>query len=313
MPTLPEIPEDSICFFNGGLRPLKDAQVSLATHALNYGTGCFEGLRAYWNSQRRELYVVKAREHFQRFMRSARILKMTIPYTVEELIAIMADILRANAFSTDVYIRPLAFKGSRAIAITLSGLTDTVGMFAFAMGDYVPRSGLSVQVSSWQRLADNMIPTRAKVTGAYINAALASDAAKADGYDEALMLGSDGHVAEASSSNLFIVRNGTMITPPVTADILEGITRQLIIELAQDLTIPVEIRPIDRSELYIADEVFLCGTGVQIAGIVSVDRRTISDGRPGPITEAVQSLYFRAVRGEEPRYLSWLTPIYGRT
>jgi branched-chain amino acid aminotransferase len=299
------------CFFRGRFMPMADATVSIATHALNYGTGCFEGIRAYWNEEAGDLYILKGREHYARLHRSARILKIAVPYAPEELLDLTVDLLKRNGFRQDVYIRPLAFKAAPIIKVTLTGVRDEFGVFAVPMGDYVPTAGLRVTVSSWLRIQDNTIPSRAKVTGAYINAALASDAATADGYDEAIMLGQDGQVAEASSSNLFMVRHGRLVTTPVTSDILEGITRQAVLELAHDLGISAEERPIDRTELYVADEVFLSGTGVQLAGVVEIDRRPVGTGAPGPVTTALQSAYFRAVRGQDPRYRHWLTPVYG--
>jgi branched-chain amino acid aminotransferase len=303
---------EGYCYFQGRIMPMAEATVSIATHALNYGTGCFEGIRAYWDQDREELYVLKGLEHYERLHRSAKILKIDVPYAPDELLAITVDMLRRNNFRQDVYIRPLAFKAAPIIKVTLTGVRDEFGVFAVPMGDYVSTSGLRVAVSSWLRIADNIIPSRAKVTGAYINAALASDAAAAEGYDEAIMLGQDGQVAEASSSNLFMVRGGRIVTTPVTSDILEGITRQAVFEMARRLDIPYEERAIDRTELYVADEVFLCGTGVQVAGVVEIDRRPVGDGRPGPITNRLQSTYFRAVRGQDPAYRHWLTPVYGK-
>lgn len=299
-----------IAFFKGELVPLKEANVNIATHAFNYGTAVFEGLRAYWNPDHEELYIVQAEPHFARLVRSARVLHIEVPYTVRELVSHTVSLLRANAFREDVYIRPLAYKSDAAIKVGLSGIASAFGMFALPMGDYVPTKGINVAVSSWRRIADNMIPSRAKVSGAYVNAALSSDQAKSDGYDEAIMLGDDGQVSEASSSNLFMVRQGTLITPPITADILEGITRQVVMDLARDLGIPQAVRAIDRTELYGADELFLCGTGVQLAGIISVDRRSVGDGRPGPITQAIQQLYFDLVRGRSDRYRQCVTPVY---
>lgn len=297
------------CFFKGQIMPLSDANVNISTHALNYGTGCFEGIRAYWNPEQGQLYVLKGLEHYQRLLRSCRILKIDCPYSAEELMDWTIQVLRKNEYREDVYIRPLAFKASQVIKVTLSGLRDEIAIFTVPMGDYVKTEGLSVVVSNWLRVADNIIPSRAKVTGAYINPALASDAAAADGYDEAIMLSADGQVSEASSANLFVVRDGTLVTTPVTADILEGVTRRAVITLAKDLGIPYEVRNIDRTELYVADEMFLAGTGAQIAAITSVDRRPVGTGRAGPITRQLQEVYFRAVRGDE-RYREWLTPVY---
>lgn len=298
------------CFFKGKVMPLDEANVNITTHALNYGTGCFEGIRAYWNADHEQLYILKGLEHYQRFLRSCHILKIECPYTAEELLDWTVKVLAKNEHKGNVYIRPLAFKGSRVIKVTLSGLRDEVAVFTAPMGDYVKTENLSVVVSNWQRIADNIIPSRAKVTGAYINAALANDAAAADGYDEAIMLSTDGQVSEASSSNFFIVRDGTIVTTPVTADILEGITRRAVLQLAKDLGIPYEVRPIDRTELYVSDEMFLAGTGVQIASVTSVDHRSIGDGKLGPITKQLQDVYYDAVRGLDERYSDWLTPVY---
>lgn len=303
--------EAGMCFFKGQIMPLAQATVGVATHALNYGTGCFEGIRAYWNEDTGQLYILKGLEHYQRLLRSAKILKISVPYSAEELLEWTVKVLSLNEFRQDVYIRPLAFKAAQIIKVTLTGVRDELAIFAVPMGDYVSTTGLKVTVSNWQRIADNIIPSRAKVTGAYINAALASDAATADGYDEAIMLGQDGQVAEASSSNLFIVRDNKIITSPVTADILEGITRQAVFELAHDMGLVTEERAIDRTELYVADEVFLCGTGVQLAGVVEIDHRVIGDGDMGPITQRLQSLYYDAVRGNNRQYRHWLTPVYG--
>ena len=298
------------CFFHGEVMPLDDANVNISTHALNYGTGCFEGIRAYWNAKTEQLYILKGIEHYRRFLNSCKILRIECPYTPQELLEWTVQVLKKNAYREDVYIRPLAYKASRVIKVTLSGLRDEVAIFTGAMGDYVKTENLSAVVSNWQRIADNIIPSRAKVTGAYINAALANDAATADGYDEALMLSVDGQVSEASSSNFFIVRDGTLITTPVTSDILEGVTRRAILQLANDLGIPSEVRAIDRTELYISDEIFLAGTGAQIASITSVDHRTIGNGSTGSITKTLQDVYYRAVRGQDERYLDWVSPVY---
>ncbi len=300
-----------MAFFNGKLSPLREANVNIATHAFNYGTAVFEGLRGYWNGDSEELYIVQAGAHFARLHRSARILRIDLPYSIDELVGHAVDMLRANQFRQDVYIRPLAYKSDPVIKVGLSGIAASFAMFAQPLGDYIPtESGIAVSVSSWRRISDNMIPSRAKVSGAYVNAALSSDQAKVDGYDEAIMLGEDGQVSEASSSNLFMIREGRLITPPVTADILEGITRQLVLELAGEMDVPVQVRAIDRTELYSADEMFLCGTGVQLAAVTSVDRRLVGSGQPGPITQTIQKRYSDLVHGRLPRYRHYLTPVY---
>ncbi|SFK14485.1 branched-chain amino acid transaminase [Brevibacillus centrosporus] len=298
------------CFYKGQIMPLAEANVNISTHALNYGTGCFEGIRAYWNAQEGQLYVLKALEHYQRLLLSCRILKINLPYNAEELVERTRLMLAKNDYREDVYIRPFAFKASQVIKVTLTGLRDELAIFSVPMGNYVDTAGLAATVSSWQRISDNMIPSRAKVTGAYINPALANDAATADGYDEAIMLSSDGQVSEASSANLFIVRNGVLVTTPITSDILEGITRRAIMQLADDLGLSYEVRQIDRTELYICDEMFLAGTGAQIAAITSVDRRPVGTGKMGSITKQLQEAYDSAVRGKDERYMDWVTPVY---
>ncbi|RNB88675.1 branched-chain amino acid transaminase [Brevibacillus nitrificans] len=298
------------CFFKGQIMPLAEANVNISTHALNYGTGCFEGIRAYWNAQEGQLYVLKALEHYQRLLLSCRILKINLPYTAEELVERTRLMLAKNDYREDVYIRPFAFKASQVIKVTLTGLRDELAIFSVPMGNYVDTAGLAATVSNWQRISDNMIPSRAKVTGAYINPALANDAATADGYDEAIMLSSDGQVSEASSANLFIVRNGVLVTTPITSDILEGITRRAIMQLADDLGLSYEVRQIDRTELYICDEMFLAGTGAQIAAITSIDRRPVGTGKMGSITKQLQEAYDSAVRGKDERYMDWVTPVY---
>lgn len=302
--------QETFAFFDGRIMPLEHANVNIATHAFNYGTAVFEGLRAYWNAEDEELYIVQAAPHFARLLRSARVLHIEVAYSVAQLVEHTRELLRANQFRQDVYIRPLAYKSDATIKVVLSGIGSAFAMFALPFGDYVTTGGIAVAVSSWRRIADNMIPSRAKVAGAYVNAALASDQARIDGYDEAIMLGDDGQVSEASSSNLFMVRGGVLVTPPVTADILEGVTRQVVIELAAELSVPIETRPIDRTELYSADELFLCGTGVQLAAVTSVDRRSVGSGHAGPITTAIQNAYFDAMHGRSARHRHYLTPVY---
>jgi len=304
--------ERSLGYFGGAIVPMAEAKVSVATHGLNYGTGCFEGVRAYWNAEADQLYVMKLREHFERFSKSCEMLKIRDRPSTDELCEITLELLRRNEYREDVYIRPLAFKTSTSIKLMLRGVPDEVTIFTFPFGNYVDiTSGLNVSVSSWQRINDNAIPARSKVTGAYINSALAVDDALEAGFDETIFLTADGHVSEGSSCNVFLLRGGKLVTPPVTADILEGITREAIIELAeQELGLSIIERPVDRSELYVADEVFFCGTGVQVSPVTRVDGRSVGTGRPGSLTVRLQRAYFRAVRGQDGRYSSWLTPVY---
>lgn len=310
----PGITSDSIVFFDGSFMPLERATVNIATHALNYGTGCFEGIRAYWNEEREELYVLKLDEHIDRFFRSCGVLRIRPPFTAREFHDIILEVLRQNRYSSDVYIRPIAFKATQTIKLTLSALDDSFAVFAFPFGHYAHREGgLRVGLSAWRRIDDNAIPARAKVTGSYVNASLASDDAARAGYDEAIMLNSDGTLSEASSSNVFLVRAGKLITPPVSDNILEGITRDAVMTLAhEELHLDVEERTVGRTELYVADEMFLTGTGVQIEPVAEVDGRPVGSGLPGPITTKLQAVYADAVRNRTPAYSRWCTPAYRR-
>ncbi len=299
-------------FFKGQIVPIENAKISIMTHAFNYGTGCFEGIRAYWNEDEKQLFVFQLIEHYERFLRSSRILFMNLPFTAERLAEITVELIRKEGYREDTYIRPLAFKSDEIIGVRLHNLHDEVGIFATPFGRYIEsEEGVRASVSSWRRIDDNSVPARAKITGGYINSALAKTEAALNGFDEAIVLTHDGHVSEGSAENIFIVRDGVLITPPVTENILEGITRKVIIELARnELKLEVIERSIDRTELYAAEEIFLCGTGVQVASVVQVDRRNIGAGQIGPIVKKLRDLYFQVVRGQVSKYRAWCTPVY---
>jgi branched-chain amino acid aminotransferase len=286
-----------------------DITLSPATHALNYGTGVFEGIRAYWNENRGTLQVLKMREHYERFEKSCRFLRIELKHTLDELCDITLEILRRNAPREDTYIRPLAYKCTTSVGVKLGG-DDQLSIFTVPMGNYVELTGLRCCVSSWRRTSDNAIPSRGKLTGSYINTALAVDEAQRGGYDDAIFLTQDGHVSEASAANIFLVRKGELTTPPVTADILEGITRDAVMELAEkELGMPTAQRDVDRTELYAADEVFLTGTGFQIAPVVEVDNRPVGNRQIGPVAGRLQELYFKAARGEWTDYADWTVAV----
>src|SRR5215208_4683764 len=281
-------------YHGGELVKVGDIRLSPATHALNYGTGVFEGIRAYWSEQRGTLQVLKMREHYQRFERSCRLLRIELPNTVEELCEVTLEILSRNAPREDTYVRPLAYRAAESVGVNLKGETE-LSIFTVPMSNYVELTGLKVCVSSWRRTPDNAIPARAKCTGSYVNA---------------IFLTQDGQVSEASAANIFLLRKGQLITPPVTADILEGITRDAVMELAgKELGMPVIEREVGRTELYAADEVFLSGTGFQIAPVVEVDDRPVGTGSIGPVAERLQELYFKAARGEWEEYSGWTVAI----
>jgi branched-chain amino acid aminotransferase len=299
-------------FFEGEFVPLAEAKVSIASHAFNYGTGCFGGIRAYWNEAAQQLYVFRAKKHFQRFLESCRLLNIQLPYGEDDLIEITLELLRRDQYRQDAYIRPLAYKATEDITPRLYDLEDEFAMFTRPQGNYI-KLEVRTGTSSWRRVDDTSIPARGKITGAYINSSFARSEAHWNGYDEAIVLNQDGHVSEGSAENFFMVRHGKLITPSIMDNILEGITRATVIELVRDeLGLEVVERSIDRSELYVADEAFFTGTGAQVAAIVEIDHRTLGDGKIGPVTKQIQDLYFRTVRGNNPRYMHWLTPVYTR-
>ncbi len=300
-------------FFQGKFVPIEDAKISIMAHALNYGTGCFEGIRAYWNEKDDQLYVFRLPEHFERMHRSCRILRIDLPYSPQELCELTVELLRREGHHQDVYVRPLAYKASEVIGVRLHDLEDAFAMFAVPFGRYLEKEeGAHVCISSWRRVDDNATPARAKITGAYINSALSKTDAVLSGYDEALVLTDTGHISEGSAENFFMVRNGHLVTPPVTSNILEGITRDTVIQLAADeMGMRTQQRSIDRSEIYICDEAFLCGTGVQVAAVTQIEHRPIGTGSIGPIVSRLRDLYFDVVRGKNPKYTHWCTPVYG--
>ena len=299
-------------FFDGKFVRIEEAKVSIMTHALNYGTGCFEGIRAYWSDEERQLYIFRMAEHFARLHNSCRILLIDLPYTVEQLGNLTVELLRREGFREDAYIRPLAYKSQEGIGVRLKGVSDTFSMFALPFGKYIEKEeGAKACVSSWRRIYDTSLPARAKCTGAYINSALCKSEAEINGFDEAIVLTRGGSVSEGSAENFFMVRDGVLTTPSVTSDILEGITRETLMQLARDeLHIPVRERTIDRTELYTCDEAFFSGTGVQIAAITSIDHRPVGTGRIGSITKQLREMYFDIVRGKVPKYRHWCTPVY---
>jgi branched-chain amino acid aminotransferase len=297
------------CYHGSELVKMGEIRLSPATHALNYGTGVFEGIRAYWNEGRGALQVLKLREHYERFEKSCRILRIELPLTVEELCEVTLEILRRNAPREDTYIRPLAYKSAASVGVKLA-VEEELSIFTVPMGNYVELTGLRCCVSSWRRTPDTAIPARGKLTGSYINTALAVDEAQRAGYDDAIFLTQDGHVSEASAANIFLLRKGGLVTPPVTADILEGITRDAVMELAEkELGMPVDKRDVDRTELYAADEVFLTGTGYQIAPVVEIDGRKVGTGEMGPVAGRLQELYFEAARGDNRDYGHWTVAV----
>jgi branched-chain amino acid aminotransferase len=302
--------DDLVCYFEGDWVPMRDAKVSIMTHAFMYGTATFEGIRAYWNADQGRLYGLKLRDHVERIRQSCRILLMKDVPSVDELTRLIVETVRRNGFREDVYIRPSFYKSTRAIGVRLHELDNELYIVALPFGNYIDtESGVRVMTSSWRRNADDALPARGKIVGGYVNMAFQKSEAELNGFDEAIVLTADSHVNEASAANVFVVRDGVALTPPVSDDLLEGVTRKALLELLANEGIPTEIRSIDRSELYVADEAFLCGTGVQVSPIIEIDHRPLGSGQVGPIGRLVRDRYFDAVRGKLPEYSHWLTPI----
>jgi len=305
--------DELVAYFEGEYVALRDANVSIMTHAFMYGTAVFEGIRAYWNEDQGVLYGLKLREHMERIRRNAGILLMHDLPPVDELVRIVVETVRRNGFREDAYIRPCYYKSGSAIGVRLHNLPHQLTVLALPFGNYVDtEDGLRMMTSTWRRNADDALPARGKIVGGYVNMAFQKSEAELNGFDEALVLTADGHASEASAANMFVVRDGMLMTPPVSDDILEGVTRKAILELAEVFGIPTELRSIDRSEIYVADEMFLCGTGVQLAPVIELDHRPIANAAIGPITKQLHEAYYAAVRGRDSRFAHWLTPIPSR-
>ncbi len=301
-----ETPE--LVWIDGEFVPWKDAKIHIMTHALHYGSAVFEGIRAYYHED--ELYIFRLREHMKRLVDSAKILQIKNRYTVDELVDITVRTLRENKFRTSVYIRPIIFVGEGSIGLDFVKNPVRTAIIAVPFHSYFEKVGLRVHVSSWRRIPDNSLPARAKAASNYVNSILATREARSMGYDEAILLDQQGYVSEGAGENLFLVKNGVINTPPVSSSILEGITRDTVMTLARDMGYEVVERPIGRSELYTADELFFTGTAAEVQPILEVDGRKIGDGNPGKITKQLMDMYARVVRGMEKRYERWLTRVY---
>lgn len=302
---------DHIAYHRGDFRPLSECQINIATHALQYGTMVFGGLRGYFNEKENQIYMFRLDRHTHRLHQSARIMQMTPPLSEKEMADVALELVRRNEYRCNVYMRPFIYKANTQLSPRLHDVQDDFSMYSMALNDYLDTSrGMTTAVSSWRRIDDNIIPTRAKVGGGYANSALAKSEAVQNGFDEAIFLDSRGLVSEGSAENLFMVRDGVLITPSVASSVLEGIVRRSILEIAKNEGIPVMERDVARAELYIADELFFTGTGAQVAWIQEVDRRVIGDGNIGPITSRLREKFLQIVMGEEPAYSSWVTPVY---
>jgi branched-chain amino acid aminotransferase len=301
-----------MAYFEGKFVPIEEANLNVMTHAFNYGSAVFEGIRGNWNSAHEELYLFKVREHIDRLVQSARILRMNGTYDANKISNLVVELARRCDYKEDMYIRPMVYKSGLDIGPAIHSVEDKLLIYSRPLGDYLdPNAGATVMTSSWRRVDDTSIPARAKVSGLYVNNGLATSEAKQNGMTEAIMLNQDGHVSEGAGENLVMIRKGVLISPPESDNILEGITLDTALFLASEkLNLPVQRRTIDRSELYIADELFMTGTAAHVTPVTEVDRVPVGNGQPGVISRKLQKLFFDAITGELSEYKNWLIPVY---
>ncbi len=303
-------------WLNGKIVPWAKATIHVRSDVVNHGTSVFEGIRAYWNADERELYIFKMREHMDRFWESMKVTQIPIPYSPEEITRASVALLRKNGFREDIHFRPTAFVGPGEM---YSSSPDEAEMGAFITAIPRPqkptlRTGNHCCVSSWRRISDDTVPPRIKSGANYQNSRLAMLEAKRNGYDNTILLTREGKVAEGPGACLFMVRRGVPTTPSTTSGILESVTRATLIQLFRDeLGMEGGERPVARTELYSAEEVFFCGSGAEITPIVSVDKLAVGTSKRGRLTEKIQQVYFDICRGKNPKYREWLTPVYGRS
>ncbi len=301
-------------FFRKQFMPLAEAKVGILTHALHYGTACFEGIRGNWNDEQEQLFLFRVKDHYERMLGNCRILKMSLPYSADEMCQLTVKLVEKSGYREDVYIRPLAYKSSEVVGVRLHDLEDDFLIIVVTLSAYLNADeGVRCCTSSWRRVDDTMIPARGKITGIYVNSALAKTEANEHGFDEAILLNHDGHVSEGSGENIFFVLDGKLVTPPSSDNILLGVTRDTVIQLARnELGIETLEVSVDRTELYLADEVFFTGTAAHVSPVLEIDHRLVGDGKIGKVTKELQRLYFDAIKGKNPKYLHWCTPAYSK-
>ena len=302
----------SLAFFEGKVIPLEEAKIGVVNHAFNYGTGVFEGIRGNWNRAQEQMYLFRVREHYARLLRSCAMLNIKLPYSLDDFERITLNLVQQCGFKEDIYIRPLAYKSSDVVGLRVHDLEDDFLIYIVPFGNYLDSdAGIRCTFSSWMRIQDNVIPPSAKVTGMYVGNSLAKSEAVWRGYDEAILLTQDGNISEGSGENIFLIQNGVISTPPQTDGILDGITRNTVMELARDiLGLEVVERSIPKTEAYVTDELFMTGTAAHVTPVREIDGRPIGGGGIGPITAELQKLYFEVVKGERAQYNHWLTPTY---
>jgi len=299
-------------FFEGQFVPLEQARIGVMTHAFNYGTAVFEGIRGNWNADQNQLYLFRVRDHVRRVLQSAKIMRLGVRYSEDEIVETIELLVERNGYREDIYLRPMVYKSQQVVGLRMHDLEEDFLIYVTPFGAYLdPDAGVRCMTSSWRRIDDTMIPARAKVNGLYVNNAMAKTEAQLNGFDEAIMLNQDGHVSEGSGENIVMIRDGRLITPPPWDNILEGITLETALEIARrELGLEVEHRTIDRSELYIADELFMTGTAAHVTPVTEVDRIPIGSGEAGEISRKLQQRYFQAITGQIPEYSHWLSPVY---
>lgn len=293
--------------------PLSEAKVGVMTHALHYGTALFEGIRGNWNEKNQQIYLFRLKEHYQRLLDGCRLLKIDLPYSIDELCDITVEVARRSDFKENIYIRPLAYKSTEALGVRLHGLEGDFLAFAIPWGPYLEVDKARCCISSWHRPQDDVIPPSAKITGLYINNALSKTEAVEKGFDEAIMLTADGYISEGSGENIFIMLDGKLITPSENSSILIGITRNTVIQLArEELGIQTEERRVTLDDLYAAQECFMTGTAAHVTPIGEIENRKIGNGEIGEVTGKLQELYHDVIVGNNPRYIDWCTPVYSK-
>lgn len=294
-------------FFRRRFMPLSEAKIGVLTHALHYGTACMEGIRGSWDKKEKRFCLFRMRDHYKRLLDGCHILKINLPYSVDKLCKLTAELVERSGYQENVYIRPLAYKSSEALGVRLHNLDDDFLVVVTTLPPYLDaENGVRCCTSSWRRVDDTMIPPRGKICGTYVNSALAKTEACESGFDEAILLTQDGHVSEGSGENIFLVLGGKLVTPPSSDNILMGITRDTVIKLAKnELGIETIERQVDRTELYLAEESFFTGTAANVTPILEIDRRPVGKGRIGKITARLMNLYAEVMDGKNPKYSDW--------
>jgi branched-chain amino acid aminotransferase len=298
----------SIAFLRDSFVPFSDANVSIASSPVLYGLSIYTVFNLTWNDKEKKLYVFRLEDHFKRLIASAKIMDFNSfakTWTYEKFEKMVFELIAKNNIKEDALVRVSVFVDALIAGTKIHDLPNSVSAYIYPMGEFLPRTGANVCVSSWKRNADNAIPSRAKVNGSYVNASLMKNEAILNGYDDAIALNNDGYVTEFTAANIFIIRNGVLITPSANFDLLEGITRDTIMTMARDMKIEVVERPVARSELYIADEVLICGSSARITPVLSIDKRVVGNGKIGKITSSLMKRYEEVQKGQVAEYKAW--------